>query len=76
MVDYDEEELLSSGGKSECIPFEPQAKRKRKYSVDLKTCSVKGAKKVIFGQRNGSRVQSAKKNFCPEHAKMLDRHKC
>ena len=36
----------------------------------------KGAKKVIFGQRNGSRVQSAKKNFCTEHAKMLDRNKC
>ena len=65
MVDQDEEELLSSGSKSECLPFEPQAKRKRKYSADLKKCSAKGCQKSHLWSKKWVTCPKCKKELLP-----------
>ena len=76
MTDDTDEDGSPSCEDIEDIPSEPPAKRRRISSTDRKTCCVKGCQKSHFWSKKWVVCPKCKKNFCPLHAKKLQRHKC
>ena len=74
--DVGDEDQSSFNEDYEDMPMQPPTKRKRTPTTERKTCSARGCQKSHFWSKKWVECPKCKKNFCPSHAKKLQRHKC
>ena len=66
----------SKSRKKKDMPTPPPEKKARRMPLSHAKCCVEGCGKKLICSRNWKKSPKCGKDFCPSHAKLIDKHVC